>query len=114
MFEGRGCSWCARWHAEIGPGYHKTEEGRRAPLRRLDIRQQENAGALLARSVTVTPTFVLIDDGREVGRLVGYPGGEFFYGLLDELLSRLPQPAGADTSAPGRGTASACVGDARM
>jgi hypothetical protein len=26
-----------------------------------------------------------------VGRLVGYPGSEFFYGLLGEVLARLPR-----------------------
>jgi hypothetical protein len=92
MFETEDCPWCRRWHAEIGPGYPKTEEGRRAPLRRLDIRQQAQAGAELERPVTATPTFVLVAGRREIGRLVGYPGSEFFYSLLGDLLSRLPAP----------------------
>jgi hypothetical protein len=91
MFEEPGCVWCRRWHAEIGPGYPRTVEGQMAPLRRLDIREQAGAGAILARPVVGTPTFVLIDDGREIGRVVGYPGSEFFYGLLGELLGRIPE-----------------------
>ncbi len=92
MFEDPGCSWCRRWLAEVGPGYANTEEGRLAPLRRLDISQQARAGVVLERRITVTPTFVLVEGGREVGRLVGYPGSEFFYGMLDGLLARLPKP----------------------
>jgi hypothetical protein len=86
MFEDPACPWCRRWHAEIGPAYPRTAEGRAAPLRRLHIRDQARAGVLLQRPITVTPTFVLAEEGREIGRIVGYPGEEFFYGLLGNLL----------------------------
>ena len=37
MFEQDYCEWCERWHEEIGVVYHKTTEGKRAPLRKVDI-----------------------------------------------------------------------------
>ena len=86
MFEDPGCAWCRRWHAEIGPSYPLTAEGRAAPLRRIHIRDQATAGVLLDWPITATPTFVLAEQGREVGRIVGYPGEAFFYGLLGNLL----------------------------
>jgi hypothetical protein len=89
MFEDPVCPWCRRWHAEIGPGYPNTKEGRLAPLRRVDIKDQAKAGVVLKQPVTATPTFVLVEDGRELGRLVGYPGSDFFYSLLGEALARL-------------------------
>lgn len=89
MFEDRGCGYCKRWHAEIGPGYAKSAEGRRAPLRRVDLGSSPNGGISLARPVTITPTFVLASRGREVGRVVGYPGADFFYSALDEQLNKL-------------------------
>jgi hypothetical protein len=92
MFEDAACSWCRRWHAEIGPGYPHSEEGQRAPLRRVDIRDLHMSGVSLASPVRATPTFVLVEDGREVGRIVGYPGADFFYPRLEELLARLPPP----------------------
>lgn len=91
MFEDAACVWCRRWHAEIGPGYPRTPEGQAAPLRRVHIRDQAFAGVVLERPITVTPTFVLAEDGREVGRIVGYPGNAFFWELLGALLRRLPQ-----------------------
>jgi hypothetical protein len=103
MFEEPGCVWCRRWHAEIGPGYPRTVEGQLAPLRRLHIREQAGLAAILARPVVGTPTFVLIDDGREIGRVVGYPGSEFFYGLLGELLARLPERSEDRRLRPGNG-----------
>jgi len=38
MVEQAGCHWCARWNADIAHIYPKTEEGQRAPLRRVDLR----------------------------------------------------------------------------
>ena len=93
MFDDPGCVWCRRWTAEIGPGYPNSPEGRRAPLRRIDIRNQGNAGVALTRPIAVTPTFVLVEDRQEVGRIAGYSGKDFFYPMLDELLQRIPPPA---------------------
>ena len=68
MFDDPGCVWCRRWNAEIGPGYPRSPEGVQAPLRRIQIRNQANAGVALARPVNATPTFVVVEDGQEVGR----------------------------------------------
>jgi len=91
MFEDPGCPWCRRWHAEIGPAYPRTVEGKAAPLRRHHIREQARAGVLLKQPIIVTPTFVLAEEGREIGRIVGYAGEDFFYGLLVNLLKSKPR-----------------------
>lgn len=94
MFDDPACVYCKRWLAEVGPGYPKTEEGQRAPLRRIFIRDQGQAGVQLKSPVNATPTFVLADDeGREVGRITGYPGADYFYPMLGEILSKLPTQA---------------------
>jgi hypothetical protein len=93
MFDDPGCVWCRRWTAEIGPGYPRSAEGQQAPLRRIHIRDQANAGVALARPINATPTFVLVDEGQEVGRIAGYSGKDFFYPMLEELLRRIPSPA---------------------
>ena len=87
MVEQPGCSYCARWNAEVAPEYPLTPEGRFAPLRRVDLRALPGDLSFASRPV-YTPTFVLMDDGVEVGRLEGYPGEDFFWGLLGRLLSR--------------------------
>jgi len=89
MFRRDGCPWCAMWDREIGPIYGKTEVGRRAPLRMLDL--DRGTGGIRARSpIHYTPTFVLVENGEEVGRIEGYPGNDFFFGLLQNLVQRLP------------------------
>ena len=45
---------------------------------------------------------MLVENGQEVGRIEGYPGDEFFWGLLERLLEQLPpqRPKGASAPAP--------------
>lgn len=85
MVEQRGCEWCARWNAEIAPAYPKTSEGAYAPLRRVDLRAMPE-DLKVQRRVTFTPTFLVVQDGREIARLEGYPGEQFFWPVLNKLL----------------------------
>lgn len=87
MFEQPGCHWCERWDAQIAPIYPLTPEGKAAPLRRLDIHATLPDGLTLARPAIFTPTFVLIRDGQELARIEGYPGEDFFWGLLGMMLA---------------------------
>ncbi|MDO6730633.1 hypothetical protein Q4577_11435 [Marinovum sp. 2_MG-2023] len=86
MVEEPGCIWCARWNADIAPIYPKTPEGRAAPLMRIDIRDNPPETIEFARSFQFTPTFVLVVDGQESARIEGYPGEDFFWGLLGRMI----------------------------
>lgn len=88
MIEQAGCMWCVRWNKEIGVAYDKTSEGKIAPLRRVDLHAPWPEDLKGIRPERLTPTFVLADNGEEIGRLRGYPGDEFFWVLLDELLEK--------------------------
>jgi hypothetical protein len=87
-----GCPYCKAWEKEIGPSYDKTSEGRRAPLKPIDKRNIDSLRSSLAKPVRFTPTFVLMENGTEIGRLEGYPGEDFFWPLLDSLLENLSKP----------------------
>lgn len=88
MVEENGCHWCARWNEEIAPIYPKTAEGKLAPLRRIDLHQTRPKDISFVRPLTFTPTFVLVVDGKEASRLEGYPGEDFFWGLLARMLDQ--------------------------
>jgi hypothetical protein len=90
MFRQAACPWCAAWDRAIGPIYAKTAIGKRAPIRELDIGDQARSGTALASRIIYTPTFVLAEGGREIGRIDGYPGEDFFWGRLETLTRRLP------------------------
>jgi len=86
MVEEPGCIWCARWNEEIAPAYPKTQEGRFAPLRRVDI--SDLTGDIdKKRRVGFTPTFLVIENDAELARMEGYPGADFFWPLLNKLLT---------------------------
>jgi hypothetical protein len=87
MVDDPACQYCRRWNKEVGAGYAQTPEGRAAPLKRVG----RNSKALSDFApVVYTPTFILVREGREVGRITGYPGQFFFW----EELSALLQSAG--------------------
>jgi thioredoxin-related protein len=92
MFEQGGCAWCAKFDREVAPVYEKTDEARVLPLRRIDVRQQNKAGIELAGRVLYTPTFVVVDNGREIGRITGYTSDQSFWGLLDGFIGKLAPP----------------------
>jgi len=93
MLDQAFCEWCDQWDAEVGVVYDRTEEGRRAPLLRSSIFDPLPEGIILDRKARYTPTFVLLEDGAEIGRIEGYPGEDFFYGMLQQLLERAEEPA---------------------
>jgi thioredoxin-related protein len=102
MYRTAGCSWCAQWDAVIGPIYPKTEVGRRAPIRMVDRDKVRGPDIALTRPVRYSPTFVLVDEGREIGRIEGYPGEDFFWGLLENLVLNLPRRDSTIGAAPVR------------
>lgn len=87
MFEQPGCVYCAAWDQEIAPQYPLTTEGKAAPLRRLQLRAPLPPDLALDRPPVFTPTFVLVADGVETGRIEGYPGPDFFWPLLAGLIT---------------------------
>jgi len=97
MFERAGCPYCQRWLRDVGPIYPKTAEGRRAPLRMISL-DRGRPDVALASPVRFTPTFVLMDNGREVGRITGYMDEAMFWGLLAGLVGKLD--AAAPSQAP--------------
>ena len=92
MLEQPACEWCELWDAEVGVIYAKTAEGKRAPLMRADIFDPLPKGIELSRRARFTPTFILLRDGTEFGRIEGYPGEDFFYGMLQRMLDKAPEP----------------------
>ena len=88
VLEAPGCGYCRQWHQEVGTGYRLSDEGKRAPLKRIDMATAE--ADQFAR-VVYTPTFVLVHNGEEIGRITGYSGADFFWASLSDKLRELDQ-----------------------
>ena len=89
MLEEDGCPWCELWRKEVGVIYSKTDEGKIAPLRIVDIHETLPDDLQFLTKGGFTPTFVLVDKGKEIGRIRGYPGESFFWGLLSQMIEKL-------------------------
>jgi len=59
VVESNDCPYCERFHAEI------------------------------VKPARVTPTFILVEGNKEIDRLEGYPGDNYFWFLLGEMLAKL-------------------------
>jgi len=91
MVEQEYCEYCEAWNENVGVIYNKTDEGKRAPLRRVDIHDPMPDDLNFISGVIFTPTFILVDNGKEIGRIRGYASESFFWGLLQKLIEKLPE-----------------------
>jgi hypothetical protein len=89
IFRRDGCPYCAAWEREIGTIYPLTGIAGRTPLRIVDLDLGSDAEVHTLSPIIYTPTFVLADEGEELGRIEGYAGDAFFWGQLDQLLQKL-------------------------
>ncbi len=91
LFEFDGCLWCEQWKADVGSYYAETAEGKAAPLRVVDLFDKRPAHLRQIRPVSATPTFVLVEKGREVGRITGYTDAKSFWTDFGKMLTAKPE-----------------------
>lgn len=96
MIEQAGCYYCRVFNRDVAPVYHASVEGAAAPLVHADLRGDLPVGVTLLSRPYVTPTFILLGpDGVEVERLTGFPGEDFFWPYIGDMLVQagaLPAP----------------------
>lgn len=85
MVDSPDCIYCRRWERDVEQAYLASAEGRFAPLEKRDKRHPDLQGF---QGLRYTPTFLLLVDGQETGRITGYPGADFFWGEIGALLQR--------------------------
>ncbi len=90
VMEAPGCAYCKVFRRDILPSFATSQRGKALPVRFLDVNDLEEANLTLNSSVDMVPTFVLVQDRREVGRIAGYVGRAAFSQLIRRLLSPLP------------------------
>ncbi len=88
MFDDEYCSWCKQWEDEIGVIYRITPEHCQAPLKKIELGDTLPDSISLKEPVVYTPTFVFLVLGKEVDRIVGYPGEDFFWSMLDDMINK--------------------------
>lgn len=88
VFETDNCIYCGLMRRDVLPDYMKSQRAAEVPIRFVNVSHATPPEASLAEPLTVVPTIVLMDDGREVSRITGYAGPENFFHMVSHMLSR--------------------------
>lgn len=96
VFEDKACGPCILFDRQVGHLYDKTDEAKSIPLRRVQFGAPVPESIGIKHDISVAPTFVLIDEGQEVGRFEGYTHDELFWMNLNYLINQLTNPVPAD------------------
>jgi thioredoxin-related protein len=86
VFEHAECTYCRVFRRDVLPRYKSSGTGTSVPLRFIDIERSDLGALGLKSRIHVLPTAVLMKDGHEVDRIVGYWGPDNFFKLLAVML----------------------------
>lgn len=87
VMEAEGCTYCTIFRRDVLPSYEMSEHAKSMPVRFVDINDVEKSGIVLDGPISMVPTFVVIKNHREIGRIPGYLGRENFFHAISYLLS---------------------------
>ena len=80
------CPLCQAWERDVGRIYDSTPYAQHATLRRIDFTEIAFVLPKLKDAVVGTPTFLIFEDGFEIGRIEGYQSSEMFFWALSEYI----------------------------
>ena len=81
------CPFCKAWERDVGFIYSNTPYAQKAPLRRVDISDVALALPELPTVVFGAPTFLILENNMEVGRIEGYESSDLFFWALSEYVN---------------------------
>jgi thioredoxin-related protein len=83
----KSCVYCMRFNRQMARAYRTSEIGRQIPLRPVNLNRRWPADLKNVDRPPYTPVFILVEDGREIGRFNGYTGPSQFNRELKRLLN---------------------------
>jgi len=84
MFTSDHCPYCMAWEREVGSVYDKSTYAETLPLTRLEFGSAIPDDIEIIDPIPGTPTFIILENGVETGRISGYGGAEMFWWQLSE------------------------------
>jgi hypothetical protein len=86
VFEANGCTYCEVFRRQVLPLYRATEKGKQAPIRFVNLSYADESKMGLSEPITIVPTAVLLEEGRERGRVTGYTGPDVFLDMVTQIM----------------------------
>ncbi|WP_045837204.1 hypothetical protein [Hyphomicrobium sp. 99] len=90
VVEADGCIYCQIFRRDVLPAYQTSEQGKKMPVRFVDVNDVETDHLDFNTAVDIVPTFVVVKSQHEVGRISGYVGPENFFHSINYLLGSAP------------------------
>lgn len=90
VMEAEGCTYCELFRRDVLPAYQVSERAKDMPIRFLDINDATPETLGLESDIDIVPTFIVLKNHKEVGRIPGYMGPEFFFHSINHLVSSAP------------------------
>lgn len=88
VFEADGCVYCEVFRTDVLPLYKSSKIGRETPIRFINVSRSDESGMRLSSAITIAPTVVLMHQGQEVDRIIGYTGPFNFMKLVAYMMGR--------------------------
>lgn len=80
------CVYCGLFRRDVAPTYKLSPRAKAVPMRFVDINAPDVDRLSLNAPIDSVPTILVVENGREVGRIAGYVGPEIFFHSLSRLL----------------------------
>jgi thioredoxin-related protein len=80
------CVYCGVFRRDVAPAYTASVRARNIPMRFVDLDAPDVDRLLLTAPIETVPTVLVVENGREVGRIAGYVGPQIFFHALNRLL----------------------------
>jgi thioredoxin-related protein len=90
VIEADGCIFCEVFRSDVLPSYEASEQGKQMPVQFVDINDMDATHFEFKGAVDIVPTFIVVKNRREVGRISGYVGPENFFHSINYLLASAP------------------------
>jgi thioredoxin-related protein len=90
VIEADGCIFCEIFRSDVLPAYEASEQGKQMPVQFVDVNDMDSTHLEFKGAVDIVPTFIVVKDRREVGRISGYVGPENFFHSINYLLASAP------------------------
>lgn len=86
VVEIENCIYCGLFRRDVASTYSTSGRSKSVPMRFIDINAPDVDRLALRAPIDSVPTVLVVENGREVGRIAGYVGPEIFFHSLNRLL----------------------------
>lgn len=86
VIETLNCAYCRVFRRELLPAYAASSRAKDMPIRFLKVNEVGRAGISLRQPISIVPTTLVLEEGREIGRIPGLTGHDTFFRAIQMIL----------------------------